>query len=406
MGIDTKIVTIDLGLRSYDIYIGTGLLFRMAEFLPVDVPDSKFFIVTDESVEPYARQVQTVLQDAKAAAVEVLVLPTGEKTKSFGMLKRTCDWLLEQGVNRDSCVLAVGGGVIGDLAGFAASVVMRGLPYVQVPTTLLSQVDSSVGGKTGINTHKGKNLVGSFYQPAAVIIDLDTLKTLPKRQLLAGYAEVAKYGLIKDASFFTWLEEHGKDVIALDEASLSHAIEDSVKAKAMIVEVDEREQGVRALLNFGHTFGHALEASAGYDGRLLHGEAVAIGTVMAFDLSHRMDLCSHDDLKRVEQHFLALGLPVRASTISPALNADADALLDLMRLDKKVKKGKLRFILANGVGEAFVEDEVPEKLVKAVLEDSLGPLVAGEQRVNKNVKQSFGVSKVRGLWKSVFSSHS
>jgi 3-dehydroquinate synthase len=260
-----------------------------------------------------------------------------------------------------------------------------------VPTTLLAQVDSSVGGKTGINMKQGKNLVGSFYQPAAVIADIETLKTLPRRELLAGYAEIVKYGIIGDIGFFDWLEENGKHVCDLDEDAMSYAIEASVKAKARTVQVDEKEQGgVRALLNFGHTFGHALETAAKYDGRLLHGEAVAIGTVMAFDLSSRMGLCPRSDYERIEQHFLDIGLPTRASFIEPAITLTIDGLIDIMRHDKKASGGKMKFILARTIGDAFVSGDVPEQLVRDVLKDSLGQDGAG----------------TKGRWKSAFSFHS
>lgn len=406
MAIETNIVTIDLGLRSYDIYIGSGLLYRIGDVLPVDIEGNKFFIITDKNVESYAKSLIDLLKGAKASAAELLVLEPGEATKSFKTFEHVNEWLLGAGANRDSHILALGGGVVGDVAGFCAATVLRGINYVQIPTTLLAQVDSSVGGKTGINTSKGKNLVGCFYQPEAVLIDIDTLKTLPKRELLAGYAEIAKYGLIADSAFFNWLEQNGKDVCALDETALSHAIEVSTKAKAEIVEQDEKEQGKRALLNLGHTFGHALEAVAGYDGRLLHGEAVAMGIVMAYDLSERMNLCSRADVERVERHFSKLGLPTKASQVKPALNTTVDELMGLMQLDKKVKNGKLRFILTNGIGEAFVEDDVPEKLVREVIKESLGGEASETRIAENNFKESFGVSKVRGLWKSVFSSHS
>ena len=400
---DTNIVTIDLGLRSYDIYIGSGLLYRFADYVPMELEGVKTYIVTDTNVESYAQRVQSQLLDAGAACAEILVLPAGEQTKSFTKVDKITDWLFDNGVSRDSVLIAVGGGVIGDITGFCASITMRGIQYIQVPTTLLSQVDSSVGGKTGINTRKGKNLVGSFYQPVAVIADIDTLKTLPKRELLAGYAEVLKYGLIRDAAFFNWLVKNGTDVCDLNETDVAYAIEESTKAKAMLVQSDEREQGQRALLNLGHTFGHALETAAGYDGRLLHGEAVAIGMVMAFDLSVRMKICERADLESVEKHLGDIGLPTRASYLQPALTASVDELLKIMSRDKKVEKGKLRFIVTNGIGDAFIEDAVPEKLVRAVLEESLG----GKGRSGKtNIKKSFDDYGVKGLWKSVFSSHS
>jgi 3-dehydroquinate synthase len=325
-----------------------------------------------------------------AKKAEILYLKSGEKTKSFAQVEKILDWMLECGVSRDSMAFAVGGGVIGDITGFCASIIMRGIRYIQVPTTLLAQVDSSVGGKTGINMRQGKNLVGSFYQPAAVIADIDTLKTLPRRELLAGYAEIVKYGLIGDIGFFNWLEQNGKDVCALDENAVAYSIEASVRAKAMTVQSDEKEKGARALLNLGHTFGHALEAAAKYDGRLLHGEAVAIGIVMAFDLSSRMGLCSREEHERVEQHFLNIGLPTQASFIEPSIAVGIDALIDIMSHDKKASGGKLNFILARGIGDAFVTSDVPEELVREVLRDSLGHHTAG----------------TKGRWKSAFSFHS
>ena len=384
---DTKIVTIDLDTRSYDIFIGDGLLFRLNDFMPQDLSGKRVFIVTDKNVEPYAKNVQTVLTEEGAQSCEMKVLPAGEKTKSFAQLEQVCTWMLESGLNRDSLVLAVGGGVIGDLVGFAASTVMRGVPYVQIPTTLLSQVDSSVGGKTGINTNQGKNLVGSFYQPKAVITDIGTLKTLPRRELLAGYAEVAKYGLIQDYGFFQWLEHNGPKVCDLEEEAVTHAIEVSCKAKADIVEADEKESGQRALLNLGHTFGHALEAEAKYNGTLLHGEAVAIGMVMAFDLSYRLGHCSQEHLERVEAHLGGVGLPTRASFIE-GLGTNVDRLLEAMSHDKKIKDGKMVFVLANGIGEAFLSSDVEPDAVRDVLIDSLG----GETKAAK------------GRWASAFSS--
>lgn len=400
---DTNIVTIDLGERTYDIYIGEGLLYRFTDYVPMELDDRNVYIVTDTNVETYAARVQNILKDAGAARCELMALRAGEQAKSFANVEKVSDWLVDKGVSRDSVVIAIGGGVVGDITGFCASVIMRGVPYIQVPTTLLAQVDSSVGGKTGINTRKGKNLVGSFYQPIAVIADIDTLQTLPERELLAGYAEVLKYGLIRDAGFFSWLEENGPDVLKLDPASVGRAIETSTEAKATLVQADEKEQGQRALLNLGHTFGHALEAEAKYDGRLLHGEAVAIGMVMAFDLSVRMGICERDDLERLEKHLMDVGLPTRASSIQPSLTTSVDKLLKIMARDKKVEKGKMRFILTNGIGDAYMADDVPEKLVRAVIEDSLG----GKGITGKaSVAKSFGTSKVRGLWKSVFTSHS
>lgn len=396
----TKIVTINLDSRSYDIYIGSGLLYRIGDFVPVELEGRSVFIVTDKAVETYARQIVDILLQEKVSKAEVLSLTGGEQAKSFRNAEKVSGWLLDNGVARDSIIFAIGGGVIGDLTGFCASIILRGVPFVQVPTTLLSLVDSSVGGKTGINTTQGKNLVGSFYQPVAVIADIDMLKTLPQRELLAGYAEIAKYGLINDPGFFTWLESNGRGICELDSDAITNAIEISVRAKAAVVQADEREEGQRALLNLGHTFGHALEAAAGYDGRLLHGEAVAIGIVMAFDLSSRMELCSRQDFERVERHFTNVGLPTRASFIDPPLSTSVDRLIQLMGRDKKASKGKMRFILANGIGEAFIAEDVPVNLVKDVIRDSLG------KNTGESVKGKFRNKGVKGLWKSAFSSHS
>ena len=263
------------------------------------------------------------------------------------------------------------GGVIGDLGGFAASIILRGIPYVQVPTTLLSQVDSSVGGKTGINTQHGKNLVGSFYQPVSVICDSDTLKTLPDRELKAGYAEIVKYGLINRPEFFEWLEINGKKVLSLHSDELGHAIEASCQDKADIVAQDETESGIRALLNLGHTFGHALEAAAGYDGRLLHGEGVSIGMTLAFDLSSRMGLCPQEVPSRVEAHLKMCGLKTRVSDIAPALSHSAEQIAALMEHDKKMASGVLTFILVRGIGQAFRHKEVDMKDVVTVIRESL-----------------------------------
>ncbi|MCK5374254.1 MAG: 3-dehydroquinate synthase, partial [Alphaproteobacteria bacterium] len=334
------------------------------------------FVITDENVHGYgyASALRDSFIKTGASWCELMVFPFGEATKSYDRLKEAHDWMLSNNVHRDSIVVAVGGGVIGDLAGFAASTIMRGVPFVQVPTSLLAQVDSSVGGKTGINTAFGKNLVGSFYQPASVVIDIDTLKTLPERELYAGYAEVVKYGLIGDKSFFRWLENgNGKKVLSLDPDAVAKAIDVCCKAKAKIVEADEREGGKRALLNLGHTFGHAFEALSGYDGTLLHGEAVALGTVLAFDLSVRMGLCPSEDYERVVRHFCDVGLPVDIYDTDAAgvIIANGQTLKDVMLRDKKVKSGKSVFILANCIGDALVHNDVPEGLIDEVLEDFL-----------------------------------
>lgn len=360
-------VHIDLSSRSYDIAIGENLLNSIADYLPFEISERKVFIVTDTNVEPYAHSLQSVLKEQGSPFCEVLVLPFGEATKSYSYFQQAHGWMLEHNIHRNSIVVAMGGGVIGDLAGFTAATVLRGVPYVQIPTTLLAQVDSSVGGKTGINTEYGKNLVGNFYQPISVIADINTLKTLPKRELLAGYAEVVKYGLIDDSSFFDWLEENGKDVLALAPDAISYAIEVSCKAKAAIVEADEREAGKRALLNLGHTFGHALEAAAGYDGTLLHGEGVAIGTIMAYDLSLRMGYSSSEDVARVRAHFESVGLPVSIGDIQTTVSD----MIATMQRDKKATDSKMVFIVPQGIGKSFVSKDVPEELVVDVLNSFL-----------------------------------
>lgn len=356
-----KTVHIDFtsgGPRSYDILIGPGLLAK----LPFPAGGRSFFILSDENTKAYAETIRTGLSAARR--VEMLTLKPGEGTKSFSQFEAVCRWMLQGGVDRKSCLIAVGGGVMGDLGGFAAASVMRGIDFIQIPTSLLAQVDSSVGGKTGINAPEGKNLIGAFYQPRLVLADLDTLKTLPHREVLAGYAEIAKYGLLGDEKFFNWLEANGSKVVALEPEALTYAIEQSVRMKAAIVAEDEREQGRRALLNLGHTFGHALEAAALYDGRLLHGEAVAIGMVMAFDLSAKLGLCSAADAARAKAHLDSVGLPTSKPSFIKESPAD---LIEIMRRDKKAEGGRMAFILARAIGQAFVSKDVDDKDVLAVL---------------------------------------
>ena len=365
----TKIVEIDLGERSYNIAIGVNILSSIDNFLPFDVKGKKIFLITDDNVEPYANDIRDVLTKSGASFCEVIVFPHGEKTKSYTRLQDAHDWMLSHNIHRNSVVFAVGGGVIGDLAGFSAATVLRGVSFVQIPTSLLAQVDSSVGGKTGINTQYGKNLVGAFYQPVSVVADMDVFKTLPVRELRAGYAEILKYGLIDDLGFFEWLEVNGSDVVGADIQKISYAVEVSCKAKAAIVEADEKEHGKRALLNLGHTFGHALEAVAGYDGTLLHGEGVAIGMVMAFDLSVAMGLCPKEDALRVREHIKEMGLPVHAGGIG--LTTNVDDLIAIMQRDKKAVDNKMTFILVNGIGSAFVTQEVPEGMVRQIILQSL-----------------------------------
>ena len=368
-------VHVDLAERSYDIIIGHGILSSVQDYLPFEIEGKKIFIITDINVRPYAEDLRHRFKDLGASWCELLAFSAGEAIKSYDRLKDTHEWMLANNVHRDSVVVAVGGGVIGDLTGFAASSVLRGVPYVQIPTSLLAQVDSSVGGKTGINTPYGKNLVGSFYQPVGVVIDTETLKTLPARELLSGYAEIVKYGLIGDREFFEWLEiRNGKRVVSTHPEEIARAIEVCCKAKAEVVKADEREGGVRTLLNLGHTFGHAFETLAGYDGSLLHGEAVSLGMVLAFDLSVRMGLCPAEDRDRVVRHFDEVGLPVCAKDTNAKaaiLNASIEEYKDIMRRDKKAHNGKTVFVLVRGIGEAFVHKDVPENMVDATLANFL-----------------------------------
>ena len=362
----SRTVPVPLGERAYEVVIGPGLLARAGELIAEHLGAARYGIVTDENVAHYHL---ATLEKALAADGRLLgsvVLPAGEATKCFRQLTALSEQLLEMGLERGDLVIAFGGGVIGDLAGFAASVLRRGVRFVQIPTSLLAQVDSSVGGKTGINTPQGKNLIGTFHQPSLVLADTDVLSTLPVRQMRAGYAEVAKYGLIWDEDFFGWLEDNWRSVFGNDVAALTHAIETSVKAKSDVVVRDEKEAGDRALLNLGHTFGHALEAWTGYSDRLLHGEGVSIGMCLAYRLSEELALCPKGTAERVSQHLAAIGLPTRIDQI-PGGRADADELMRLMAQDKKVRQGRLTFILARGIGQAFVTRDVEPDQVRDFL---------------------------------------
>jgi 3-dehydroquinate synthase len=326
----------------------------------------RYAIVTDENVAGFHLDaLQAALAEGNRLA-GAIILPPGEATKSFRELEPLCEGLLELGLERGDLVVALGGGVIGDLAGFAAAILRRGVRFVQIPTSLLAQVDSSVGGKTGIDTPQGKNLIGAFHQPVLVLADTDALRTLPARELRAGYAEVAKYGLLGDAPFFDWLERNWGAVFALEAEPLAHAVETSVRAKAGIVGRDETEQGERALLNLGHTFGHAFEAWCGYSDRLLHGEAISIGMCLAFRFSAALGYCDAAAADRVSAHFSAVGLPTRIGDI-PGEKPDIETLMKLMAQDKKVRQGKLTFILARAVGEAFIARDVPSDKVRDFL---------------------------------------
>jgi 3-dehydroquinate synthase len=363
-------LTVDLGKRSYEILIGRGLIADAGKLMAPLLKQKRVVAVTDSNVARH--HLESLERSVRAAgiAIDSLVLEAGEQTKSFAGLENLLNQLLELGIERRTTLVALGGGVIGDLTGFAAAVALRGIDFVQIPTTLLAQVDSSVGGKTGIDTPQGKNLVGAFYQPRLVLADTAALDTLPRRQMLAGYAEVAKYGLINDPTFFTWLESNGVDVIERADASLRHAVLESCRNKARVVAADEREQDARALLNLGHTFGHALEAECGYSDELLHGEAVAIGMVMAFDLSARLGLCSLEDAARVQRHLASLGLPTAPSWID-GREWSAERLIRHMGRDKKVQDGRIAFVLAKGIGQAFFPAHAEVDEISALLETAI-----------------------------------
>jgi len=357
---------VELGVRSYDILVGEELLAAAGPLIRPMLHQDRVFIVTDATVAGlHLATVERSLVDA-GLACETIVLPPGEQSKDFAHLEQLAEDLLERKVERGSTLVALGGGVIGDLTGFAAAVLLRGIDFVQLPTTLLAQVDSSVGGKTGINTRHGKNLVGSFHQPRLVLADTEALSTLPRRQLLAGYAEVVKYGLLGDPEFFVWLEGHGAAAIDGDPEARRHAVLTSCAAKAAIVADDERESGQRALLNLGHTFGHALEAETGYGDELLHGEAVAIGMVLAFDLSVELGHCPPEDAARVRRHFAAVGLPTGLEAL-PARVWSPRNLIAHMSRDKKVRDGRVTFVLVRGIGDAFVRADVDPVAVETLL---------------------------------------
>ena len=369
-------VNVALDERAYDIVIGRGLIASLGTRIAALRPGAKAAIVADETV---ARHHLTAAEAALAAAGIAsarVVVPAGESSKSFAMLERVCDALIAARIERGDLVIALGGGVIGDLAGFAAAVLRRGVDYVQVPTTLLAQVDSSVGGKTAINSRQGKNLVGAFYQPILVVADTALLDTLPEREFRAGYAEVVKYGLLGDLAFFEWLEANWREVFAGGPARgnlaapREFAVQRSVAAKAEIVRRDERETGDRMLLNLGHTFGHAFEAAAGFSDRLLHGEAIGLGMALAFDFSARRGLIPQDQAGRAIRHLAAVGLPTHVKQV-PGAPPGLDTLMELIAQDKKVKRGTLTFILVRGIGQAFVSRDVDAAEVRAFLKEKL-----------------------------------
>lgn len=365
----TVSVEVGLGERAYDILIGPGLLSRAGAEISRRLPGTRAAVVTDENVA--SAHLATLAAGLASGGIQhaIITLPPGEKTKSFAHLEEVVDGVLAAKLERGDVVVALGGGVVGDLAGFAAGIARRGMNFVQVPTSLLAQVDSSVGGKTGINSKRGKNLVGVFHQPKLVLADTEVLDTLPIREFRAGYAELAKYGLIDRPEFFAWLEENWRQVFA-GGPERAAAIAEACRAKADVVARDEFETGDRALLNLGHTFGHALEAATGYDGaRLVHGEGVAIGMALAHRFSSRLNLASPDDAARVEAHLRAVGLPWRMADI-PGELPEAEQLFSFITQDKKVSRGALTFILTRGVGQAFIARDVPASEVLAFLREN------------------------------------
>ena len=368
----TKIdrLSVDLGKRSYEILIGRGLIAEAGKLMLPHLKQKRVVAVTDSNVARHHLEGLERSVRAAGIAIDSVVLEAGEQTKSFAGLEGLLNQLLAIGIERRTTLVALGGGVIGDLTGFAAAVALRGIDFIQIPTTLLAQVDSSVGGKTGIDTPQGKNLVGAFHQPRLVLADTATLDTLPRRQMLAGYAEVAKYGLINEPAFWTWLESNGVDVIERADGPLRHAVLESCRNKARVVAADEREQDARALLNLGHTFGHALEAECGYSDELLHGEAVAIGMVMAFDFSARLGLCSLEDAARVQRHLASVGLPTSPNWID-GRDWQAERLIRHMSRDKKVQDGRIAFVLAKGIGKAFFPVHAELDEISALLETAI-----------------------------------
>lgn len=369
------IVPVALGDRAYDIVIGRDAIATLGERIKALRPGARVAILTDENVaKAHLSRVTDILKASGIEATPIVVAP-GEGSKSYATFETVCEAIIAARIERNDLVVALGGGVIGDLAGFAAASVRRGLEFVQVPTSLLAMVDSSVGGKTGINSPRGKNLIGAFHQPILVIADTAMLDTLPEREFRAGYAEVAKYGLLGDADFFAWLETNWRDVYA-GGAAREHAIAVSCRAKAAIVARDERETGDRALLNLGHTFGHAFEAGAGFSHRLLHGEAVALGCVLAFEFSEQQGLLGGNSVSRVRAHLADAGLPTKISDVQGGV-PDVDRLMELIAQDKKVKRGKLTFILVRGVGQAFVANDVDPGAIRAFLAEKRGSEKSG-----------------------------
>jgi 3-dehydroquinate synthase len=359
-------IRVGLGERSYDVRIERGLIDQAGGLMAPLLPRGRTAVVCDQTVERLHGARLTAALRAAGVEPHLIVMPPGEQTKSWQGLAEVSDRLLALGLDRGDVVTAFGGGVIGDLAGFAAAIYKRGIDFIQIPTTLLAQVDSSVGGKTAIDTAHGKNLIGAFHQPRLVLADLEVLGTLPQRELRAGYAEVMKYGLLGDVGFFQWLEHAGKQVLALQPAALEEAVARAVQMKAEIVGEDEKEAAARALLNLGHTFGHALEGETGFGDALLHGEGVAVGCAQAFRFSARLGHCTEQDAARAERAIAAAGLPTRIDHI-PGAPFAADRLIAHMAQDKKAQSGRLTFVLVRGIGQAFVAKDVDASAVRAFL---------------------------------------
>jgi len=379
-GLAERRIPVALENRSYEIVVGSGLLARAADYMKPMLKRPFSVIVTDENVARRHLPALKAALESGGIQVESVVLPPGESLKSYAGFERLCEALLTLKVERRDHLIALGGGVIGDLVGFAASVLRRGMDFIQVPSSLLAQVDSSVGGKTAINSRQGKNLIGAFHQPRLVLADIDLLDTLPLRELRAGYAEIAKYGLLGDAAFFGWLEANAPALLEGDKALRIAAVAHSCAHKARIVAADEREEGERALLNLGHTFGHALESETGYSDRLLHGEGVAIGMVLAFRLSAALGFCAPEAAERARAHLARAGLPVAIRDITGASQFTPEALLAHMRQDKKVQDGRLVFILAEAIGHAFRRGDVAEGAVLDLLRAELARAPAEASR--------------------------
>jgi len=360
------VLRVELGARSYDILVGSNLLADTASHIAPFVRKAGVVIISDATVAD--RHLPTVLASLNAAGIahREVIVPAGEKSKSFAVFEDVAEQILAMGIERSTLIIALGGGVVGDLAGYVAASLLRGLDFVQIPTTLLSQVDSSVGGKTGINSRSGKNLVGAFHQPRLVLADTAVLDTLPRREMLAGYAEVVKYGLIDDPDFFDWLESNAEAVLNNDGPERRTAVMQSCAAKARIVSQDERESGKRALLNLGHTFGHALEAETGYGAKLLHGEAVAIGMVIAHDVCGAMGMAPAGEKDRIVSHLKSVGLPVCASEV-PGMHWDIDRLISHMSRDKKVSDGEITFVMTRGIGKAFTSKAMDIQKMRAAI---------------------------------------